>query len=181
MIFLGNGGWGKSTTARALHERGHHFVADDVVAIFSDAAGKPRAYPGVFQFKLWPEAAAVTGDDPENLPRLRPEYEKRVRRVTPSLSLNESLPLRRIYVLGEGNQHQIVPIVGKEAIFELIAHTYTHNLLEGAGLSTHFQQCIRLLKTVPICRLERKPSLAALPEIAELIEEDMARPAFDDA
>ncbi len=174
VAFLGNGGWGKSTTARLLHERGHSFVADDLIAVFPDAEGAPVVYPGIFQFKLWPEAAAVMGDNPEGLPRIRPGYEKRARRVAPTLPLREPLPLRRIYVLGQGDGYDIVSIPAPKAIFELVAHTYTHKLLQGEALSRHFRQCVQLVNAVPIGRLERKYSLAGLPEIADLIEQDMA-------
>lgn len=174
VAFLGGPGWGKSTVAAAFYARGGGIVADDVTAVRVEG-GIPTVVPGFPQLKLWPEVAVFLGDDVETLPRLRPQLEKRARRVTDRFS-PDCLPLRRIYVLSEGMPHKIEPLRPGEALVELLRHSYAVRLLEITGTaSAHFVQCAHLANRVPVCRLRRQRSLAALPDLARLVEEDLAR------
>lgn len=177
IAFPGGPGWGKSTMAAALHARGHGVVADDVTAVQLDM-DRPMLVPGFPQLKLWPEAAVSSlGDDLQTLPRLHPELEKRARRVARSFP-SASLPLRRIYVLAEGESQRIEPLPAQEGLVELVRHSYVARLLqdaESAELSSHFFQCSRVVKTVPIRRLRRPKYLPALSDLARLVEEDLAQ------
>jgi hypothetical protein len=58
----------------------------------------------------------------------------------------------------------------------LISHSYTNRLLQGMqASSTHFQQCAKVLNSIPVMRLKRPRNLAVLPEVIGLLEEDMSR------
>lgn len=177
VAFLGEKGQGKSTMAASLYARGHNMMADDVVALDFSGTQSPIVLPGFPQFKLWPEAAASSlGDDPETLPQLHPQVEKRARRVV-DIS-QQSLPLRRVYVLSEGPEPQIKPLQPQIAIVQLIANSYMarfgKQLLQGVGAYSHFHQCMSLAKNLPVCYLERPRSLSLLSDIAQLVEEDLA-------
>ncbi len=173
VAFLGGTGWGKSTTAAALHARGHGIVADDVTAVRLDTE-RPMVSPGFPRLKLWPEAAISVGDDPQALSRLHPDLEKRARPVTQGFS-SASLPLRRLYVLAEGESQRIALLQPQEALVELIRHSYVSRLRQAAETPAHFLQCSKVVKTVPICRLSRPRSLPALADLARLVEEDLAQ------
>ena len=174
VAFLGGSGWGKSTTAAALHARGHGIVADDVTAVRLDT-GRPTVSHGFPQLKLWPEAVVSSlGDDLEALPRLHPDLEKRARRVAHWFP-SASLPLRRIYVLADGESQGSEPLRPQEALVELVRHSYVSRLLQEAEASTHFLQCASVVKTVPICSLRRPRFLPALSDLARLVEEDLAQ------
>src|SRR5829696_4108444 len=136
VLFLGDAGWGKSTIAAALHDRGHGLVADDV-AVLRLEEGCPVILPGFAQLKLWPEALISLGDDPEKLPRCNPRFQKRARRAVHGFSL-APLPLKRIYVLGRDGTSEIVPLRSQEALAELVRHTYG---ALGAGRTPHFFAC----------------------------------------
>jgi hypothetical protein len=179
VAFLGAKGWGKSTMAAALYARGHCLIADDVVALDVDGAGDPMLLPGFPQLKLWPEAAASSmGDDPESLPRLHPQVEKRSRRITDGFS-QQRFPLRRIYLLAESPTPAIEPLPPREAILQLISHSYSSRfgkqLLQGREAASHFRQCARLTGQLPVCWLKRHLSLEALPALARMVEEDLSR------
>jgi hypothetical protein len=59
---------------------------------------------------------------------------------------------------------------------ELVSHSRATDLLTTPDfISSHLRQCASLVKNVSICRLKRKRSLAALPELVKLIEEDIAQ------
>jgi len=174
VAFVGERGWGKSTMAAAMCARGHRLVADDVTAIRGDGAGSLEVYPGYPQLKLWPDAAASIGEDPKMLPRLDPITERRARRVTRDFHV-EPLPLRRIYVLGGGERFEIEFLGAQEALVELIRHTYGRELFQAVDTRAHFLKCATLVNGVPICSLKRQYSLSALPDLALLVEEDLAR------
>jgi hypothetical protein len=176
-VFLGHRGWGKSTTAAALHRRGHGVLADDVVALKVSEGSAAQVIPGFPQLKLWPDAADWLGDAPEELPRLHPLSEKRARRVTRGFS-HALLPLRRVYVLAEGPRPEVEPLRPREAFAELIRHShaarYARLLEETRTAAAHFGQCALVAGSVAVCRLKRPRSLAALSSLAEAVEEDLA-------
>ena len=76
VIFLGNSGDGKSTTAAALHTAGYKLVNDDVAPI---TLGDKPAFlqPGFPQIKMSLETADALGYDFESLPMIHPKSDKR--------------------------------------------------------------------------------------------------------
>lgn len=174
VVFLGGPGWGKSTLAAALYARGHGILADDVTAVEADA-GSPLVFPGFPQLRLWPEAAAALGDSPETFPRVHPMLEKRTRPAGRAFP-EEPLPLERIYVLDKGPAHAIEPLRPQEALVELVRHSYCTRLLQAQGARRHFLQCASLANRVPVCRLTGERSLSVLPDLADLVENDLSRP-----
>ena len=173
MLFRsGAAGWGKSTLAAALNARGHPLVADDVVAVrFTDR--QPLVLPGVPELKLWPDAVTALGEAPHDLARLRPEYEKRARPA--GAFAPDPVPLARVYVLAESLEGaRLEPLKPHDALIELVRHAYGARTLQRAEPARRFKQCAELATRLPICRLAVRRSLAALPELVEIIERDAA-------
>jgi hypothetical protein len=172
VAFLAPKGHGKSTMAAALHMRGHDLVADDIMVVDSDR-DQLMARPGFPQFKLWPESAQAIGQDPESLPIVYPGLEKRARRLSNGFS-QEPQPLQSIYVLGIGEEIEIVPLPPKDALLHILPHWYgamfDGELLRVFGLGNHFRECTRLVDRVPIYLLKRPPSLDMLPDVAGAVE-----------
>lgn len=173
VAILGGSGWGKSTTARALHARGHGVVADDVVAVQLRGDERPSVWPGFPQLKLWPEAAAALGDDLDALPHLHPRLGKRARQVPEGFTV-EPLPLRGLYVLAEGESQAVVELAPHETVIELVTHSYGARALQKYGAARHLAQCAHLASLVPVRRLQRPRALPELPALAQLIEADLA-------
>lgn len=181
VAFLGHSGWGKSTTAAALHARGHEVVADDMVAVQLGSGGlRPIVWPGFPQLKLWPEAADALGKDSENLPRLHRSSEKRGHRLTEGFSPS-ALPLKRIYVLAEGDRQQIEQLPPQESVIELVRHSFGTRLLSSQPGGAHFLRCANLARRMPLHRLSRPRALDELAALAQLIEQDSGSPAADPA
>jgi len=174
IAFLGGPGWGKSTTAAALHARGHGVLADDIVAV-APTAGGPVVLPGFPRLKLWPDASRAIGEAPERLPRVHPSLEKREFRATRGFS-REPLPLRCLYVLGEGDELEAEPLTRQQALVELLRHSYGARVLHGVKTDSHFRQSASLASCVPVSRLRNRRSLATLTDVARFIEEDLAQP-----
>jgi hypothetical protein len=169
---LGRSGQGKSTTAAALVARGHPLVADDVVAVDLERAPAPLVSPAYPQLKLWPDAVSALGGRPEALPRVHPAEAKRARLAGEVPA--GPLPLRRCYVLADGDRIAIEPLRGHPAVFELVQHSYVAPALAALATSAHLARCARLAAAVPVRRLRRPRALDGLAALAEAIERDAA-------
>lgn len=170
-IFLGGPGWGKSTTAAALERRGHRLIADDISSITRDR-DEHVVQPGFPTLKLSSESAAALGHDFDEMHELHTVVRKRGRTVESSFD-DAPLPLRRVYVLAEGDAIRIEPISGAAALGELVRHSYGAPLIRETGLAAaHLRQCADLAGSVPIRRLTRPLSFDRIADLAEAIELD---------
>lgn len=174
VAFMGDKGWGKSTTAAALVRRRHPLLADDLVALRPDECGTMHVLPGFSQLKLWPEAAvAALEDDPEQLSRVQSGTEKRARRLDGALHAHP-VPLRRLYLLGSGECIGAEVLDPRSAFCELLRHTFVAHLLGPTGTGPrHLAQCAQLLRQVSVYTLRRPRDLQALAELAQYIEADL--------
>jgi energy-coupling factor transporter ATP-binding protein EcfA2 len=175
VIFIGHKGQGKSTLAATLHKRGHSLLADDVVALTIPDSGIPVVHSAFPQLKLWPDAVASLGDDPNTLPYLVPHLEKRDRRIVQGF-IEHPVPLQQIYVLGKGELVEIETLPPQDLLGYLIQHSYIarfgETLLQ-AHRMMHFRQITQLAQRVPIHRLSRPPELSLLSTTAQLIESSL--------
>jgi hypothetical protein len=165
---LGHAGAGKSTLAAAFLAAGHRPLADDLTVV-DLSASPPSALPGFPQLKLWPQSVTALGGDPEALPTLGAQVVKRARRLAEGFA-PEPLPLRRLYVIADGERVEIAPLTGQEALVELVRHSFCAALLPSTGQGEHFRQCAALLRALPLQRLARPKEFAALPEMIRAIE-----------
>lgn len=173
LAFVGAKGMGKSTTAAFLRARGHELLSDDILAVDLCRA-EPLALPGFPHLKLWPDSLSCLGLDPDSLPRLRPELEKRGQRLSAGYSRIPA-PLKGIFVLGNGLEPRVTALHAWEALTALIPHWYAARfgteVLRSLGISTHFRQCAELARRVPVLKLARPTDLAALPDVARMVEQ----------
>jgi len=170
-IFLGGPGWGKSTMAGALERRGHRLIADDISSITRAGEGHV-VQPGFPTLKLSSESAEALGHDFDQMHELHAVVRKRGRTLESSFE-DAPLPLRRVYVLADGDAIRIEPISGGAALEELVRHSYAATLVREAGLAaTHLQQCADLVSSVPIRRLTRPRSFDRIADLAQAIESD---------
>ena len=170
VLFIGSAGWGKSTTAAALYARGHGLVTDDV-AVLRVGQDCPMLLPGFPQLKLWPKTLVSLGEDPKELPRCNPRLEKRARPAARRFP-STPIPLKRIYVLDQGDALEISPLRPQEALAQLLRHTYG---AMGVGHPSHFYDCAGVIKGAAVYRLRRQKSLSRLSELARFIEDDLVR------
>ena len=173
VAFLGGSGWGKSTLAASLHQRGHALIADDFIAVPAGSVEHLQLsiFPGFPQFKLWPEAASALGADPDQLPRLDPDLDKRAQRLTGGFA-PAPLPLGRLYVLAEGEPAGIERLDKPAALVELLRHSYISKNLPPNGAAAQLRQCAAVLGQVGVSRLRRPLSLPALSAVAQMVEAD---------
>jgi len=171
VAFLGDKGWGKSTMNAALHQRGHIFITDDILAI-DTRSDTPMVYPAFPQMKLWPSAVTAFGRDPQLLPKLVPQLEKRQHLFDHNIA-QRPVPLRALYLLGKGPTLSIEPLPKSTILGNLFLHSYSGRCgkaLLQHGEAAHFLQCMTLVKTTPVYHLRRPSELSLLCTIAEAVE-----------
>ncbi len=171
-VFVGDHGWGKSTMAAALHERGLHVAADDISAIEVSDSHPPRLWPAFPQLKLWPESLVSLAKDPLSLPSVLPDMDKRLHRVDGD-HFREPLPVGRIYVLGRAETRMMERLDPQQAFANLLRHQYSTlaELIKHCGQSAdNVSRIARLVEEVPVFRLVRPPSLERIGDLAEWVK-----------
>ena len=171
--FVADKGEGKSTLAATLHARGHPLVADDLLAVQLDDPHVVRVRAGYPQLKLSPEVLTQLGEEPEALPRVHPDFDKRARKVE-NVAGEAAHPLVRIYVLEGADSEAIDSLSPQQRFVELVRHSYLAALLEPTGeRSVHFKQVVALASRVDVLRLRRRRDLSLLSLVAQLVEADV--------
>ncbi len=172
VAFVAEKGTGKSTLAAAFHAQGHGIVADDLVPVDCDTPTGPMVHPGFPQLKLYPEAAQQLGDRGTDLPKLLDHYEKRARRSDRDFPQHQ-LPIRRVYVLRNGEDERIEPMPLRAAFGELVRHSFVLPLLKATNTQgIHFRQAVQLASLLKVQILQRRRSLALLPGVVHMVEAD---------
>jgi hypothetical protein len=174
VAFVGEVGWGKSTTAAAMHARGHRLLADDIVAIRVDGGGQPMVISGFPHLKLTDEAIRFIGEDPTSLGHVLDDPHKLLR-ISKAPLPSEPLPLAAVFVLGEGDTCSVDPMSAVRAMPELMRHAFVARQTNFLKLTNtdriHFRNCTELIRHASICHLRRPKSFELLPRLAALAEE----------
>lgn len=171
LVFAGQSHWGKSTLAAALYLRGHPFVADDMTAILVQPGGA-MVLPGFPEAKLWPDSLRMFGWEPDDFPRLDRHEEKRACRLPRRFS-TEALPLKRIYILSDGDESDIKPLSPSETFVQLVTHSYAAESLREVRPASHFEQCRMLASTVPVFRLVHGRDWSKLSDLIGVVEKGL--------
>ncbi len=173
VAFIGNTGQGKSTLAMAFHSAGYGVVADDITAVTIDDEEKPVAISGPQWLKLCSDTILSMGDDPESFPLLE-VAKKRARPVSLDLP-QKPFPLTRIYILDEGSTHKIEPIGPQDAFVELVRNAFLCALLRFLEPSSYLLQFAKIVNAVPVRRLTMRKSYEALPDVIQMVRDDLSR------
>lgn len=164
--FVGDSGWGKSTLAEYYCQNGYSLLSDDVLAIDTEHT-PPIALPSYPEIKLRSEAVGYLREGTDLLRIIEPNDS---RRISDRHNSRCAVPtsLRALYILqpNYGDNVDIESMRGQEKLLDLICHTRSSNIVKEPRLmQLHLRQIASLCKKVPVCRLHRKKSIAALPEI----------------
>lgn len=170
MAFIGKSGLGKSTLALKLYALGHSLVADDLVSIYLES-DTPMVVPTYPELNVWPETLTALSHDPRRFERVRPASEKRAVPTSERFTQHPR-PLRRIYVLSEGETTRIGSLSPREATFALVRHSYRAELSEGSSAAIHLFQCAQLARTIPIRCLQIHRTPDSIETVAHLVEAD---------
>lgn len=179
--FLSAHGAGKSGLAAACMRAGPPLLTDDVLPL-EERDGSFFGRPGYPQMRMWPDEATYFMGGFEYLPLVHPDLSKRRVRVgTGGLGTfhDAPLPLGCIYLLerlAEGEALEIRDVSPRDALIELLRHSFTPLLVEAAGLQpARFDLLSRLVLQVPVKRLRYPSGFDRLPEVAAAVRLDLER------
>jgi hypothetical protein len=178
VIFLGDKGAGKSTTAGAMIRAGHRLLTDDVVALDLSDPGRPMLLSGFPQLKLAADAAdAIRLEQVDVRPQVHPQIDKAQHRLRQGFSA-EAVAVSRIYVLERGEEAAISPLPSLAALPAIIKFSYItrfgRQALTGDSAAMHLGQSAQLAGRIGVSRLEVPTGLARIDEAVALIEGDLA-------
>jgi hypothetical protein len=167
VLFLGASGAGKSTVAAAFHARSHQVITDDVAPVRVTREGEWILRPAGPVLRLLDDSRSVFGGKE---PRGDFQWDKHVFDLSGNGRMDLA-PVRRIYVLADGD------LLGQELVSPLnAAHVLSQTSFikprrtNKEALAIHLRDCSALASGVPVFRLTRPRSLAALPELVRWIE-----------
>jgi hypothetical protein len=136
-----------------------------------------RVLPGSPHIRLWFDALASTGRDPDSVRRVRSGIDKF--NVNTTNIATEEYPLNRLYLLNAGEQLSIQIMSPSEAFLSVIPHLYVcrfgNAFLQAIGAVHAFQQMHKVLQQITVKRLCRQRDLNQLTDVTQLIEADVHR------
>ena len=154
VLFAGNAGAGKSTTAAALASLGHPLLSDDVVPLAAGDAG-PKVWPGYPRVSLCPDAAQALFAHGHEFPAFSSTYQKRYLDLEAAgLSFQRApLPVGQVVVLSAhtpGPAPVVRPLPPRQALVALLPHTYGTYLIDRVMRAREFDLLARLVESVPV-------------------------------
>lgn len=183
--FVGESGWGKSTLASALVDRGWSLLTDDLLVVQGLGADTTAPVP--------PTPPVVIPTHPSM--RLSSEAIERVdatdrtvvgqaHALTSKLRVDHGdafsdapTPLSRLFVLDPRlvPTHRAVPLSAREAVQEFVLHTRGRRLLQADRvLREHLGQCVQLARRVPTSYLQRQFGLEHVESLCNFVEAEAA-------
>jgi hypothetical protein len=177
VLFSGNVGYGKSTTAAALALRGTPVLGEDIVPL-KLTEGCYWAMPGYPRVCLWPDAVAKLFGDGHTLPRLCPTWDKRYLQLdgVRAKFAAERKPLGIIYLFGGRSDESRAPFIEsippKEAVLGLVQNTYMNWLIDRERRAAEFDELCKIVLKVPVRRVVAHSDGARLGHLCDRIFDD---------
>jgi hypothetical protein len=183
VALLGPSGSGKSTLIASLLEHGCGLLADDLILVEEEGGG-PVVRSGQANLKLWPNSLEALNWNENEFPPVFANSSKRTVAISDP-SPCAGAPLAAIFLLGLRHvarpgtppQVSLERLNPSEAILPLLGQLYPPFLpIFPEEHGSLFHHLSRLVKRVPIFRVERSDGLAALPALARRIIQTAAAP-----
>lgn len=167
IVFAGDAGSGKSTTAAILHRLGYAVLADDVTEL---AGPKPyRALASLPAVRLWPDVVHALFGESAVFPDRAPSWDKKL------VVIDEAPPAEIAAVLfldGRDASARIERLPPREAWRRLMANVYTR-MLPGQAMSQRiFEATSALAGDVPMYSF-RPPSLENTGDLGAFLEREL--------
>lgn len=169
VAFAGHSGVGKSTLANAFIRQGYRALADDVTVVDIAHPSGAVVLPGLPRLKLWRHALDAAEQSPEGLERVRASIDKF--HLPMDEDYQESpLPLAAVYLMSRVLDRKLVRLEqarGIAAVDRLHADIYRTALGQRLiGRKVLVNQCVRLLRDVPVYELDNYDDITAVPDLA---------------
>lgn len=170
IAFLGNKGYGKSSTAMTFYKSGYPLIADDYIAIKPN--NDPLVYPGFPSLRL-SYKSRFHGDFSQEIVYYKDVEIDKIHVPADSNFSLDKIPLKKLYVLKRGNKFKISEFKPQEALMKLVENTFGISRFKKSDFVDNLRQCSSLLDHVDISLLEVPDSLEELQKVVELIKKDI--------
>lgn len=180
ILFTGDSGAGKSTTAAALSRIGYPVLADDI-AVIKSINNQYWVQPGYPRLRLFPKSVKAFDTSPKELTKVASLGRKRYLQLTSDntsdwLFQDQPLPLARIYILEKRNSQlkhsSVKSLTSSQAIKKLIPNLYGSCFVKKDRQIDEFQQIVKFVKQVSVKQLSRPNNLSNLDQLCNLIVKD---------
>lgn len=181
VAFLSTNKGGKSSLAASLMQLSYPLLSDDILPIeYRDSSFIGR--PGYPQMRMWPDQAQHFLGYFDELEKVQPAQSKR--RIPVGAEgfgtfCLESQPLKCLYLPerhdDESGKTTIIPLSVKEAVVELVRHSFMPYAVTAAGLEAQrFNFFAKLIQQVPMRRLSYPSGLEYLPKVRQVVLQDLS-------
>lgn len=171
VAFLGNKGYGKSTTAMTFYMEGYPIIADDYIAIDPEN-DIPLVYPGFPSLRLSYKSRSHGNFSLKRVHYKDQEIDKIHVPADGNFSLKE-IPLKKLYVLKRGQYLKISDLKPHDALMKLVENTFGITRFKKSDFVDNLNQCASLLKHVDISLLEIPESLDEMHKVVGIVKKDM--------
>ncbi len=171
VALLGFSGRGKSTLAASFATGGYRFLTDDGLQLekHGDTYCAKSSHPSI---RLWDDSRnAVIPESVEASPPVDYTPKGRLLAGDEVPHCNVMRPVRCIYFLGEGRTDSVSigPVSGRDAMIELVRHSFLLDIEEKEMLKHHFGQLTELAKRPLFFRLDYPRRYEMLPQVREAV------------
>ncbi len=169
VLFLGESGYGKSTTAAAFHVRGFEVITDDIAAV-SPLGGACLVRPSWPRIRLTDDSMPVlAGHDLTSFWHV----DKRSVELGRG-KLRRLFRIARIYVLRYGPQLESVPLSSMDAVRVLDRYSFPRKRQTGRdSIKAALRLCSSVASTTQVHELYRRRSLESIGEVVEFVRKDL--------
>jgi hypothetical protein len=179
VVFLGSGGFGKSTLAACFLAAGHRILTDDLLILRETSRGV-LVFPGPARIKLFARVARkFLGEAASGVP-MNPFTRKIILPLSGEYVCETPVPLRAVYAIAaprKGVRKQTIriePLSPREAFFELVKNTFNSRVVDAERLARQFVESAGLVGAAPVKRLSYPRDLDRLPAVREAVLCDLA-------
>jgi hypothetical protein len=181
VTFLGRSGRGKSTLAASFAATGHAFLTDDGLQLEKRAAGY-WVHPSHPSIRLWSDSrAALIHADAVMSPRVQYTDKSRVLSDPQLAACRETLPLQRVYFLGEGQADDVIiePMSPREALIGLVNHSFMLDTSTAQVMARHFDGLSQMVSLPIFFKLDYPRRYDLLDRVRQSVQQHSAneRPA----
>jgi hypothetical protein len=171
VVFMGLSGNGKSTISLALNKKGYPLITDDILAIKLDN-NDFQVFPSFPRIKVWEDMIKTLIKDTNNIHLIHPES-KKFSYSTEKKFYSESISIKKIYILENGDKNEIINLNAQKSLLHLIENSYNFELFNNYDKSKNLFECANLIKKIPVCVLKTCHSINKINDLIRLVEEDV--------
>ena len=177
VAFVGRSGMGKSTLVTAFATRGYAFFADDCLLLEEGGPTGVRVRPQAPSIRLWSDSLTAVAPAGCDIQRAPGSPKPRLLAGAAIPHATESLPLRRVYVLGEGASGEplVVPLSPADAVIGLASNRFVLDIKDRGRLAANLRWAARMVAGIPACLLDYPRRYDALDAVVAAVVADAAR------